>query len=616
MNRTLGFIVIALFAIATVTCAQPPILWTQNFGGNSADEGHYVVQTEDGGFLLAGNTFSFGAGGADVWLIKTDTAGNESWNQTFGGNITDEGHCVQQTSDGGFIVVGFTFSYGAGGIDVYLVKTDASGNLQWDQTFGGGADDYGYSVQQTSDGGYIIAGYTFSFGSGSSDFYLIKTDSTGTEEWSQTYGGTSSDDGYSVQQTSDGGYILTGVTFLTATNDLDVLLVKTDSTGNEQWSHTFGGTSDDRGWDVRQTNDGGFIIVGTTNSYGSGGDDVYLINTDATGNEIWQHAFGGDSPDRGYSVQQTSDGGFIVAGETWSYGSGGADVYIVKTDVTGALEWDLAVGGSSNDYGWCIQQTSNEGYIIAGDTYSYSGGFDCNAYLIRIASETVPEFSVDLTYVSGSPVPPGGGNLTYDLFVEYLGLTPIDYDGWLEASYEGGDPTTLVLRSFTNYQPGWTIDRPGTYYPVPAGWAAGNYTFSGKVGIYPATSWNEDSFPFIKEGAGIVEEFAPYPVIGAPNPFDITKTGKRLTVSHNLVTNYPDPFNPTTILSYELQTASSVLLSVYNVKGRKVAELVNGYRDAGIHEVVFDASSLPSGMYIYQLNTGDSKATGKMILLK
>jgi len=233
--------------------------WSRTFGGSESDWGFSGQQTSDGGYILLGTTWSYGAGDYDFWLIKTDAAGNKEWERTFGGSDWDWGTSVQQTRDGGYILLGSTCSYGAGEWDFWLIKTDSQGNKQWTKTFGGSEDDQGYSVQQASDGGYILLGYTESYGAGSADFWLIKTDSQGTKQWAKTFGGSEDDWGLSVQQTKDGGYILRGHTYSYGAGSADSWLIKTDAQGNKQWERTFGGAEDDQGYSVQQTKDGGYI---------------------------------------------------------------------------------------------------------------------------------------------------------------------------------------------------------------------------------------------------------------------------------------------------------------------------------------------------------------------
>jgi predicted secreted protein len=309
--------------------------FTKTFGGTRDDLGTSVEQTSDGGYIAAGYTTSYGAGGSDVWLVKTDSLGTKTWDTTFGGAGSDEGYSVEQTTDGGYIIAGTTASHGAGGTDVWLVKADASGKKLWDKTFGGPDDDGGSCVRQTSDRGYVITGYTKSYGAGGYDVWLIKTDSTGNKAWDTTFGGTGDDWGASVEPTTDGGYVVTGYTTSYGAGGRDLWLIKTDASGNKVWDKTYGGAADDEGASVQPTTDGGYIVAGSTLSYGAGSDDVWLVKTDGTGALDWDTTFGGTGADKGRSVVPTSDGGYIVTGYTSTSGAGGEDLWLVKTDAEG-----------------------------------------------------------------------------------------------------------------------------------------------------------------------------------------------------------------------------------------------------------------------------------------
>jgi len=311
--------------------------FAKTYGGTDDDYAYSVQQTSDGGYIVAGWTTSFGADSTDIFLIKTDANGNVQWAKTYGGTDDDMVYSVQQTSDGGYIVAGTTWSFGAGSADLFLIKTDANGNIIWAKTYGGTYYEYASSVQQTSDGGYIVVGGTSSFGAGSPDIFLIKTDANGNIQWAKTYGGTDWEEVSSVQQTSDGGYIVAGLTDSFGAGYYDIFLIKTDANGNIQWAKTYGGTDYDWANSVQQTSDGGYIVASFTLSFIGGWGDIFLIKTDTNGNLQWAKTYGGTYWEEAYSVQQTSDGGYIVAGETRSFGAGNRDIFLIKTDVNGNI---------------------------------------------------------------------------------------------------------------------------------------------------------------------------------------------------------------------------------------------------------------------------------------
>lgn len=408
---------------------QPPETWNKTFGVITADNGYFVQQTTDGGYIVVGSTYSGGI--PDVYLIKTDANGIKQWDTTpFSVGI---GYCVQQTTDGGYIITGSTFGIS----DALLVKTDANGIEQWNTTFGAGKSDFGYSVQQTTDGGYIVAGaYTYMGPPGTWDAWLIKTDSNGIMQWDKKFGGAYSDYAYSVQQTTDGGYILAGSTDPTNSN-VEVYLIKTDSSGIATWTKTFGGANTDIGQSVKQTTDGGYIVTGWTDSIGAGLTDVYLIKTDSSGIATWTKTFGGANDDYSRSVRQTSDGGYIVAGSTLSFGAGFSDVYLIKTDATGNEQWNETFGGVQNDYGYCAQETTDGGYIIAGDTSSYGAG-SSDVWLIKIGGGGP---TLKLTFLLGAitNLNTGGTQSTFDS----VALLYIQFNPFKFGIYTSGETVTV-----------------------------------------------------------------------------------------------------------------------------------------------------------------------------
>jgi hypothetical protein len=374
----------------TIPATSPSPSFCEAIGGDKDDWGSSLIQTSDGGYAIAGSYSFFGykdevdeVYAGDVYLVKLDANGNLQWTKTIGGEKTDVGFSLIQTSDGGYAIAGYTKSLGAGGEDVYVVKLDAKGNLQWTKTIGGPADEVGFSLIQTSDGGYAIAGKTESFGAGGADVYVVKLDAHGNLQWTKTIGGPASEAGSSLIQTADGGYAIAGYTTSFGAGLSDAYLVKLDANGNLQWTKTIGGKDFEDGYSLIQTSDGGYVIAGYTRSFGAGGADVYVVKLDANGNLQWTKTIGGPESEEGNSIIQTSDGGYAIAGFTYSFGAGKTDVYVVKLDAKGNLQWTKTIGGPDDEAGLSLIQTSDGGYAIAGHTESFgAGGWD--VYVVKL----------------------------------------------------------------------------------------------------------------------------------------------------------------------------------------------------------------------------------------
>jgi len=424
---TISFLFIVLVCMADCY-AQPLIQWQKSLGGTLSDQPYSIQQTSEGGYIIAGSSVSsdgdvsLNHGGScvpgceDYFIVKTNHKGNIQWTKSLGGAGLDEAKSVQQTSDGGYIVAGNSFANdgdvtGHHGTtyysDIWVVKLNHSGEIEWRKSYGGSDGDYASRIIQTNDGGFIISGYALSTNydlttnNGSFDYWILKISAFGTIEWQKSYGGTQSDQAHSIQQTADGGYVIAGIS---KSNDGDVTghhggsfdydsdywVVKLNSIGNLQWQKSLGGTDVDAAYSIQQTGDGGFIVAGTslsndgdvTGNHGSssGLGDFWVVKLNNIGTIEWQKCLGGLSGDAAKSIQQTTDGGYIVGGATYSNEGdvtgyhGGIDYWIVKLDYTGTIQWQKTLGGTGADWtATSIQQTIDEGYVVAGYSASNDG---------------------------------------------------------------------------------------------------------------------------------------------------------------------------------------------------------------------------------------------------
>ncbi len=338
-----------------------------NVNESKTNRGVTVEPINSGGFILTGLTSGGEYGGEDVFLMKVGETGEMLWTKTYGGAGNDHGWAVRQTVDGGFVIVGFTDSFGAGALDVCLIKTDAEGNELWSKTFGGSGEEYGWDVRTTSDNGFIIAAQTNSMGNGEIDAWLIKTDSEGNEEWSKNYGGDKVDRIFSVQQTNDDGYIAAGITYSYASissNDRDGYILKVNASGDQESYEIIGEDGYDVAHSIAPTKDGGSIVTGYGGSYSvGGGTDVYLTKINRKGKVKWTKALGESVNERGIKGIHVSDGGFVAIGFTdneW-------DLLLLRTNDQGEELWTRTFGDEQHvEFGYTVKETREGGFILIG----------------------------------------------------------------------------------------------------------------------------------------------------------------------------------------------------------------------------------------------------------
>ena len=414
-------------------------------GGPGGDEAFSMQQTADGGFIVAGNSYSSAsgdvtginngpAGSTDYWVVKLDASRNIVWNKLLGGNQDDWGKSIQQTADGGYIVAGYSGSSASGDVtgtshgsfDYWIVKLDGTGNIEWNKLIGGGGSDKAQSVKQTTDGGYIVAGSSFSSTSGDVtgtnhgglDYWVVKLDGSGNIMWNRLLGGTLGDLAYDIVQAADGTFVVTGESYSSANGDVtsvnhggaDYWIVRLDNTGATiLWNKLLGGTGDEKAQNIRQTTGDGYIVAGYSTSSANGdvtganhgGDDYWIVKLDRFGNITWNKLMGGNNLDQAYNIKQTIDGGYIVAGFSISSANGDVtgvnhgnkDYWIVKLDGTGNIIWNRLIGGTGYEEAQSVHQTADGGYIVAGfSTSSYNGdvtggnhGFE-DFWIIKLAS--------------------------------------------------------------------------------------------------------------------------------------------------------------------------------------------------------------------------------------
>jgi hypothetical protein len=570
------FLSVFMLLLSTVLINAQVIEWTQTYGGTGQDGGESMVLTANGEIVIAG--FKSSNFVQDVLLMKTDALGNELWSRTYNLNITDWGRSLKQTQDGGFIIAGMT-EVSPQIFDPFLIKTNSEGIIQWQRQYdyGFGNDDRAHSVWQTSDGGYIVAGQTWLMHGafGNYDMYIIKTDMNGNVQWKKVFfreneGG---DVALAVQQLSDGGYIIGG---FTQSSEWASYIIRTDNLGNALWSNIYPGAWQSECYDIQSTPDGGFIYTGTESSFTTD-TDVLLVKLDGNGVLQWKKIYGSVEADQGEYLQQLQDGGYLIAGMSASGGSG-YDMYVLRTNSAGESFWSSTIGGSGDDRAFSVASSQTGFHLVTGFTWSYGQG-EGDVYLIKLQDSVVPvEFTNFTANVNGTDVILNWSSATevnnsgFEIERASSMTTPGQED-WATIGFVSGFGTTTEARDYSFEDKN-----------LPAG----SYQYRLKQIDFDGT------FEYSHEVEAEVSTIKVF----------------------SLEQNYPNPFNPSTTISFSIPSPAFTTLKVNDLLGNEITTLVNEEKPAGSYEVNFDGAKLSSGVYIYKLETGLFFQTKKMILVK
>lgn len=483
-------LILALFASSLVWATAPDTLWTRTFGGPSYEWAWYVEETSDDGYVVTGYTMSTTYGDRDIYIVKLNQDGSLAWDTTYGVEKCDDvAYSAKETGDGNLIVAGYgSGQFGAETANFYLMKLGPFGNKLWDADYDyDTATDYGSDVCQTLDGGYIMVGYSYYYSESQADYdwgvNIVKTDSFGNElnhilldiPYSQYLN--------RVTATSDSGAIAIGTAGA-------IYIVKINKYGDTSWTKGYGGSG--AGWSILQLSDGGYMAFGDRDYNPPEHEDFWLLRLDSNGDSLWTKRYWNASTDLAYDLDQTADGGFVMTGEMYrNAGVDPTDFYIIRTNANGDTLWTKTVGGDSYERSYCIKQTSDGGYIVVGRTDSFGTGSD-DFYIVKL---------------------------------------------------------------------------------------------------------------------------------GPDNPLDVNDVADVRPSLFNLSANYPNPFNPKTTIGYSLGRRDHVEIEVFNLLGQGVRTLVNETIPAGLHQIVWDGTNddgkpVSTGIYFYRIQAGDFVQAKKMLLLK
>ena len=613
-SRPTIFFLVILFLYGFASIAQPTIEWQISMGGTGFDVGRSIIQTSDGGYIISSQIWGSGGditgfqGVADYWFVKLSSSGSILWQKAVGGSAEDDCYTIKPTSDGGYIAAGNSDSFDGdvtvnnGDHDVWIVKVDSIGNIQWEKSLGGTLDEEGFSILQTKDGGFIVAGGTasddgdVSANHGAVDCWLVKLSSTGNIEWEETFGGTANDGVKSIIQTPDEGYIFSGSS---RSNDgdvsgnhglTDVWVVKLSSAITIEWQKSLGGSGEEIGHSIINTTDGGYIVAGQTDS--NDGDvsgnkgviDVWVVKLDSAGNIEWQDNYGGSNDDIAFSIAQTIDGGYVVAtltksddGDVTGY-YGQRDYWLIRLTSTGSIQWQKTLGGTERDFAGSAIQSSDGGYVFVG--YSESNDNDvtgnhgqADVWVVKLAGK--------------KPI---------------SNFTSSDSDATIGSTISFTDAS---LYAPTKWQ--WTFEQG-----VPALDSIQNpQILYNDTGTFDVTLVVTNAF-----GSDTLLRSNYITAIDTAVTTTAVKPRQPNKSHQNEVDIYPNPFTGVTTLEYSLMEKSDVTVEVYTLMGQRVEQIIHNNQPRGKYTYLIDMKEGQSGIYLYRMFTKEGVISGKIVLVR
>ena len=601
------FFILFLIGFCEKSSAQPVTLWTRTYGFDDFDVGTDIEQTFDGGFIVS-------SGRGSAWLLRTDEWGDTLWTRVYDRDgFGSQAQQLIQTADGGIAIAARLCTMSD--CDIWLIRTDENGDTLWTELYGGIDTEFINSFEGTSDAGFIFTGSTYSFGAGSRDVWVVKTDFFFEQEWMKTYGGVGRDSGYQIRETSDGGFVLIAA-MESEVNGLETWVIRIDKDGNDLWDRNYGELNAEWSGAVRQTADGGFIIASQFDGAGiTIEDEILIIKTDALGDTLWTRPYGRSISDQVSDIEVMEDGGFLMLGVTRPFGFEPFDYLLVRMDSVGATLWTKLMGGPGHELYPSFERTSDGGIVITGLLSKAEDLDDQDIWIVRLGE---PKGRVVAGEVAAEP----GDTVNVPLIV----TLPVELEQYSAAVYLSGyggeleffgldTARTMIGKSGWKYE----IIQMNDIILISAN---GSVPISGEDTLtflkFYVSKTDSGFIPIIVDSARFNESSMPVDVQAGGVDVYI-RTGiepEELLPSYFLGDNYPNPFNPSTRIEFTIQKSGFTRLIIYDLLGREVSTLVNDDLDAGLHSATWEAGDASSGIYFYKLTSGDFIQTKKMLFLK